>query len=142
MKNLITFALVLGLAACSKSGSGGAAGEPCESSIGKAIDAMMASRKGSPEMMEQMKTIGEQLRGIMIGACKADGWSADVLGCFQTATDQPSIKKCREKLPPEQAQRLQAQILKVMSAGGGRPGGGGGPMHGTPPTGSGSSAPQ
>ena len=141
MKNLVTFALVLGLAACSKSSSGGAAGDPCESSIGKAIDAMMASRQGPPEMMEQMKTISEQLRGIMVGACKADGWPAEVLGCFQTATDQPSIKKCREKLPPEQAQKLQAQIIKVMSAGG-RPGGGGGPMHGTPPAAPGSSAPQ
>lgn len=114
------------VAACSKSSSsGGADGDPCEAAIGKAIDAMMSSRKGSPEMMEQMKTISEQLRSIMIGACKVDHWPAEVLQCFQGATDQPSIKKCREKLPPEQAQRLQQSIMQVMmnsrGSGGGAP---------------------
>ncbi|CAN5854440.1 hypothetical protein BH11MYX3_BH11MYX3_10590 [soil metagenome] len=117
MSKLISIAFVLGLVACSKSNSGGASGDPCEAAIGKAIDSMMASRKGSPEMMEQMKSIGDKLRGILVSSCQADKWSADVLGCFQTATDQPSIKKCREKLPPEQAQRVQAQIIQVMSGG-------------------------
>ena len=113
MKRIALFALLV--AACSKSSSsGGADGDPCESSINKAIDAMMASRKGSPEMIEQMKTISEQLRTIMVGACKLDHWPAEVLQCFQAATDQPSIKKCREKLPPEQAQRLQQSIMQVM----------------------------
>ena len=108
--------LVLLVAACSKSnsGSGGADGDPCEASIGKAIDAMMASRQGSPEMVEQMKTISEQLRTIMVGACKLDHWPAEVLQCFQAATDQPSIKKCREKLPADQAQHLQQSIMQVM----------------------------
>ena len=122
--------LLVVIAACSKSKSGGAEGDPCETSIGKAIDAMMASRKGSPEMMEQMKTISEQLRTIMVGACKLDHWPADVLQCFQGATDQPSIKKCREKLPPEQAQRLQQSIMQVMM--GNRGSGAGGPPSGSP----------
>lgn len=117
MSKLISFALVLGLVACSKSGSGGASGDPCEAAIGKAIDAMMATRKGPPEMMEQMKSIGDKLRGILISSCQADKWPADILGCFQHATDQPSIKSCREKLPPDQAQRLQAQIIQAMSGG-------------------------
>lgn len=135
MSKLISIALVLGLAACSKSSSGGASGDPCDAAIGKAIDAMLASRNGPPEAMEQMKTIGTKLRGVLVSSCQADKWSADVLGCFQTATDQPSIKKCREKLPPEQAQHLQAEIIKVMSGGmgGGGPHGGGG-MGGPPPS--------
>ena len=135
MSKLISIALVLGLAACSKSGSGGASGDPCDAAIGKAIDAMLASRNGPPEAMEQMKTIGTKLRGVLVSSCQADKWSADVLGCFQTATDQPSIKKCREKLPPEQAQHLQTEIIKVMSGGmgGGGPHGGGG-MGGPPPS--------
>lgn len=144
MSKLISIALVLGLVACSKSGSGGASGDPCAGAIGKAIDSMLASRQGPPEAMEQMKAIGEKLRGVLVSSCQADKWSADVLGCFQTATDQPSIKKCREKLPPEQAQHLQAEIIKVMSGGmapgGGGPHGGGG-MGGAPPAGSGSVAP-
>jgi hypothetical protein len=148
MSKLISIALVLGLAACSKSGSGGASGDPCAAPIGKAIDSMMASRKGPPEAMEQMKTIGDKLRGVLISSCQADKWSADILACFETATDQPSIKKCREKLPPEQAQHLQTEIIKVMSGGMGGGHGGGGGMHGgggmapsAPPAGSGSAAP-
>ncbi len=136
MSKLITIVLVFGLAACSKSTSGGAAGDPCEAAIGKAIDAMLASRKGPPEMMEQMKTIGDKLRGVLISSCKADHWSAEVLGCFQNATDQPSNKKCRESLPPEQAQRLQAEIMKVMAGGMGgmRPPHGGDGSAAAPPT--------
>lgn len=114
------------VAACSKSNSsGGADGDPCEAAIGKAIDAMIASRQGPPEMVEQMKSISEQLRTVMIGACKLDHWPAEVLQCFQAATDQPSIKKCREKLPAEQAQRLQQSIMQVMM--GNRGSGAGGP---------------
>ncbi len=141
MSKLISLALVLGLAACSKSSSGGASGDPCEAAIGKAIDSMLASRNGPPEAMEQMKAIGDKLRGVLVSSCQADKWSADVLGCFQTATDQPSIKKCREKLPPEQAQHLQTEIIKVMSGGmggGGPHGGMGGPPPSAPP---GSAAP-
>ncbi|MBL9018550.1 MAG: hypothetical protein JNL83_30470 [Myxococcales bacterium] len=122
--------LLVVVAACSKSKSGGADGDPCETSIGKAIDAMIASRKGPPEMVEQMKTISEQLRTVMVGACKLDHWPAEVLQCFQGATDQPSIKKCREKLPPEQAQRLQQSIMQVMM--GNRGSGAGGPPPASP----------
>lgn len=130
MSKLLSMVFVLGLVACSKS-SGTSSGDPCEPAIGKAIDAMMSGRQGPPEMIEQMKTISEKLRGILVSSCQADKWSADVLACFQTATDQPGIKKCREKLPPEQAQRVQAEIIKVMSGAGGgmKPphAGGGGP---------------
>jgi len=129
MSKMISIALVLGLAACSKSSSGGADGDPCAASIGKAIEAMISSRKGPPEAQEQMKAIGEKLRGVMVASCQADKWSADVLSCFATATDQPSIKACRGKLPPEQAQHLQAEIMKVMTGAMGAPGGGGS-MHG------------
>ena len=49
----------------------------------------------------------------------ADAWPPAAITCFSTATDQPSIKACRAQLPPEHAQRLQAEIIKVMSAGAG-----------------------
>lgn len=130
MTKMFTIAFVLGLAACSKSGSGSASGDPCVEPIGKAIDAMLSSLKGPPEAMEQMKAIGEKLRGVMISSCQTDKWSAEVLSCFSAATDQPSIKKCRGKLSAEQAQHLQAEINKVMTGGMGGPGGGMGGPHG------------
>ncbi len=143
MSKLISIAFVLGLAACSKSSSGGASGEPCAPAIGKAIDAMLSSRPGPPEAQEQMKAIGQKLQGVLVSACQADKWSPEVLKCFEGATDQPGIKKCRGLLPPEQAQHLQTEIIKVMSGGmgpggphGGGGGGMGGPPAGAPPAGS------
>lgn len=135
MSKLISIAFVLGLAACSKSSSGGASGDGCVAPISKAIDAMLSSRPGPPEAQAQMKSIGQKLQGVMVASCQADKWSAAVLTCFEGATDQPSIKKCRAMLPPDQAQHLQAGILKVMSGGmgGGGPHGGGGGMGGPPP---------
>jgi hypothetical protein len=55
---------------------------------------------------------------------------------MSVAKDQPGIRACRQKLPPEQAQHLQTEIMNVMSGGMG----GAGPMHGAPPADPGSGA--
>jgi len=142
MSKLISIALILGLVACSKSGGGGASADSCTEAVTKGLDGMMSGRQGPPEMAEQMKVISEKLRSIYVSACQADKWPAEVLNCFAAAKDQPSIKKCREALPPEQAQKIQARIMEVMSNGGagGPMHGGGGPMGGgappAPPAGS------
>lgn len=131
MSKLASFALVLALVGCSKkSQSGGADGDPCTAPINKAIDTMIGA--GGADMKEQMKAFADKLRGIYVSACQTDKWPADVLSCFSAAGDQPSIKKCRQMLPPEQAQRVQQQIMAVMAGAGGPggPGGGMGPMHG------------
>ena len=137
-----SFALVLMLGltavACSKkSGDAAGGGDACATSIGKAIEAMMAGKKdGPPEMAKQMAEVADKLRGVMVSSCNADKWSPAVLDCFAEAKDQPSIKKCRGQLPPEQAQKLQSEILKVMSGGMGGmrpPHGAGGPMGGPGP---------
>ena len=77
-----------------------------------------------------MQDIANKLRGVLTSSCEADKWSEAVITCFANASDQPGIKKCREGLPPDQAQRLQAEIIKVMGGGMGGPGMGGG--HGGP----------
>lgn len=132
----ILFATVIAFAAsgCSKKETAGGA-DSCAPAIGAAIDNMLASRKGGdPAMMDQMNKVGTALRGVLIERCTTDKWDAKVIACFKTATDQPSIKKCRELLPAEQAQKVQADIIKVMTGGaGGGPGmgaGHGGPMGG------------
>src|SRR3954467_8589031 len=114
---LLPFVL-LALVACSKSSSsGGADGDACDAPINKAVDSMMGPT--TADTPPQMKAIGDKLRGIYITACKTDHWPAEVLQCFASASDQPSIKKCREKLPPDQAQHVQPQILAAMSGAGG-----------------------
>jgi hypothetical protein len=133
---------VLAAAACSKkddkAGGGAAAADPCEAAINTAIDAMLAKSNQDAQAPTPMIEIGNKLRTIMLGRCKADKWSESSLACFRAATDQPSIKACRQGLPPEQSQRLQQEIMKVMTSGGAG-GMGGAPPHGggAAPSGSG-----
>lgn len=134
MNRLVLIALVL--VGCSKSGGGGGAdGDPCDAPINKAIDSMVGA--AGSDTPPALKAIADKLRGIYLSSCKADKWSADVLACFNTATTQPAIKACRQKLPPEQAAHVQQQIMAVMAGAGG----GGMPPGGMPPGGGGGGAP-
>ena len=138
----LALAAALLLAACSKKDDkgGAAAGDPCETAINQAVDKMLAKGNQDARAPTPMLEIANKLRAIMTERCKADSWSESALACFRAATDQPSIKACRQGLPPEQSQRLQADIMKVMTSGG-RPGGPGGmggmggPPHGGGPGG-------
>jgi len=140
----LALAVALVPAACSKKDDkgGGAAGDPCETAINQAVDKMLAKGNQDARAPTPMLEIANKLRAIMTERCKADSWSESALACFRAATDQPSIKACRQGLPPEQSQRLQADIMKVMTSGG-RPGGPGGmggmggPPHGGGPGGPG-----
>ncbi len=105
---------------------------------------MTKAKEGGPPGLAEMAS---KLRGVFIKHCEADKWSPDVINCFASASDQPSIKACRQKLPPEQAQAVQKEIMEMMTGGGGgmmppHGGGMGGGMGGgapsAPPAGSGS----
>lgn len=123
--------LAFSLVACSKKddkGGEGTVAEPCATAINTAIDAMLAKGNKDAQAPTPMVEIANKLRAIMTERCKTDRWSESSLACFRVATDQPSIKACRQGLPAEQSQRLQQEIMKVMSSGG--PGGMGGAPHG------------
>lgn len=146
---LVALACTLAVGACKKSenkGAGGGGAQACAPAINKAIDGMMASRKQMiadrekagqpvpPGMLDGMNDIANKLRTVLTTSCEADKWSEAVITCFANASSQPDIKKCREGLPPDQAQRLQGEIIKVMGGGMG-PGGAGhgmGTMPGHP----------
>jgi len=130
---VLVFLVGFATAACSKKDDkgGAVAGDPCETAINQAIDGMLAKGNKEAQAPTPMIEIANKLRTIMIGRCKADGWSESSLACFRAATDQPGIKACRQALPQEQSQRLQQEIMKVMTGGpGGMGGGGGAPPHG------------
>jgi hypothetical protein len=116
----ILFVSALVLVGCSKKEKegGAAAGDPCGAAINGAVDRMIASNKdkGGPP---QANEIAEKLRTLMTTRCRDDKWPDDVIACYGTASDQPSMRTCRQKLPPELAQKLQIDIMKVMSAGAG-----------------------
>lgn len=143
----ILLASALALVACSKKEEGAAGGgDPCGTAINAAVDKMKASQgKDAPPAMAE---ISEKLRTLMTQHCRDDKWPADVIDCFSKASNQPSIKQCRQKLPQDMQQKLQTDIIKVMSAGardnvrergmghGGMGGGSGGASGGGEPAGS------
>lgn len=153
---LVLLVSALVLVGCSKKEEGAAAGgDPCGAAINTAIDKMKVSR--GPDAPPQMTEIAEKLRELMTQHCREDKWAAEHIACFAKASDQPSIRACRQALPQDQAQKLQMAIMKVMSAGArdnvrdrmrghgaGMGGGSGGGAGGGPPSsaaGPGSAAP-
>jgi hypothetical protein len=131
MKTII-LAAALCVVACSKKsddgGGGGttsAGGGTCTDAA-KGVDQMMSRAGGAASEADKasMAARGEQLKSIIVKHCSDDKWPADVIDCYTKAGSMPELKTCRSKLPPEQSQRLQAEIMQVMMAGGG-----GGPPH-------------
>jgi len=158
MKSTLVLALTLSLfAGCKK---GGSAASECSSAVSKGVDKMIAARKqkldeqGSnlpPELKarmdersKKMDEVSGALKQAMTNRCTEDKWSADVLKCYDTAASMEEIRKCRQMLPADQQQKLQAEEMQVMMKSmGGQPGGmggmpghpdgmGGDPMHGAP----------
>lgn len=146
----ILFVAGVALVGCSKKSE--SSGDPCGAAINSAVDKMVAARKDAPP---EMTEIANKLRTLMTQHCRDDKWPADVIECFKSASDQPGIKKCRQQLPTELAQKLQTDIMKVMSAGmetrqkarehmmerGGMGGGSGGGVGGGEPAPAGSATP-
>ena len=159
MKSFLGLALALSLfAGCKK---GGSAASQCSSAVSKGVDKMIAMRKqkldeqGSnlpPELKarmdersKKMDEVSGALKQAMTNRCTEDKWSADVLKCYDSASSMEEIRKCRQMLPADQQQKLQAEEMQVMmkamggqpcGMGGGMPGHpdgmGGDPMHGAP----------
>ena len=142
-----TLAVVLAAAllpGCKKSST-----SQCADAIGKGVDKMIAMRKekleaqGSalpPEMKarmderaKKMDEVSSALKQAMTNRCTEDKWSADVLNCYSTATAMEEIRKCREKLPQDQQDKLKAEEMQVMMKSMGGPGGMGGPGMGGMP---------
>lgn len=121
-------AAALAVAGCSKKAddaSGGAASTsgPSCGDVAKGVDQMMAkaSAGGGGGPMAQR---GDQLKAIIVKHCTEDKWPAEIIDCYAKAASMPDIRTCRGKLPAEQSQRLQGEIMQAMMAGGG-----GGPPH-------------
>jgi len=144
MKSTLVLALTLSLVAGCKKGS--SAASECSSAVSKGVDKMIAARKqkldeqGSnlpPELKarmdersKKMDEVSGALKQAMTNRCTEDKWSADVLKCYDTAASMEEIRKCRQMLPADQQQKLQAEEMQVMMKAMGGPGGMGGiPGH-------------
>jgi hypothetical protein len=108
-------------AGCSKKSSGSA---DCASAVDKGVQAMMAGGlEHAPEdqkaaMQAQMKEVGDKLKDILTRHCVEDKWPAEVVDCYNKAASQPEIRACRSKLPPDQAEKVGADVRQVMMASG------------------------
>jgi len=136
---VVSVVVLCAVVGCKKKGDAAATGEgssACSVAIGKAVDTMMAGRKkvadaqraanGLPPQDEnQLSEVATKLRGVLVTRCTEDTWSSQVVACFTNASDFASIKECEKGLTPEQNQKRQQEVMKVMM--GGRMGGMGGP---------------
>jgi hypothetical protein len=139
----VAVALAVALVACSKksddAGKGGAAGGGDAAACADAIAKGVSSLSGGPEAAG----VKDKLQAIYSKHCTENKWSDEVLRCFETASGMTGLRTCRGKLPPDQASKLQAEIMGAMTGGMGGMGGMGsmggmGGMMGRPPMGPGS----
>jgi len=142
MKTMLALALALALFGCKKN----SAASECSSAVSKGVDKMISMRKqrlseqGSnlpPELKarmderaKKMDEVSGALKQAMTNRCTEDKWSADVIKCYDSADSMEAIRSCRQKLPADQQQKLQAEEMQVMMKAMGGPGGMGGiPGH-------------
>jgi len=112
-------AATLVVAGCSKKaddagGGAVAAGAGACGDAAKGVDQLMAKAGGGGGPMTQR---GDQLKSIIVKHCSDDKWAADVIDCYAKASSMPELKTCRGKLPAEQSQRLQGEIMQAMMSG-------------------------
>jgi hypothetical protein len=122
MKKLLLLAVVLAIASCKK-GDDAAKGPSCADAISKAVATLPAG---------PATAIADRLKGVLITRCTEDKWSPEVIACYGAVTGQNAQKEmtaCREKLPPELAQKARAEIQRAMLMSGAMGGGG----HGAAP---------
>lgn len=118
---MLLFAAVVLLAGCSKKSEGGSVGTSCADAAAKAVGALPAGPGGGE--------VQAKLRGILTTRCTEDKWPAATVECYATQVkDMTGMKTCRETLPPDQQQKMMAEIRGAMMGAGGA----GGPMHGAP----------
>ncbi|HEY1812509.1 MAG TPA: hypothetical protein VGG74_09200 [Kofleriaceae bacterium] len=156
MKTLtfVSVSLALALAGCGSKGGSTAA---CSAAADKGVSTMLTMVKSrmeqtgaTPEQMTQVTEAIGKLKDVIVKHCVDDKWSKDVIDCYANASSQPEFKACREKLPQDQAQKLQTDEMGVMSSMmrgmrghgmGMHMGGGSGGTMMAPPGGSGMAAP-
>ena len=126
MKIIAMLALAFAVACGGKKDDASAtAGPSCTDAAHAAATALTA--KAPAEQQAALADKAHQLEGVLVKHCTEDKWSADVITCYQTANGMMAMKACRTKLPQDQAQKLLADEIGVMSAGmGGGMGGMGG----------------
>ena len=123
MKKMMIVAALLAASAagCKKKGD-------CKTTIQGVVDRMMKQEGGDkmkdmpPEMKKQMDAMMSKMVDVMTKRCVDDKWSADVLKCLNDAKSEDELKKCDDKLTPEQKaaeKKAEAEAMGMGDMGGG-----------------------
>src|ERR1700710_2512169 len=101
----------------------GSSASSCADAINKGVDTMMAAgakrMEGAPPAMKaKMDETAVKLKGVITNRCTEDKWSADVIDCYSKAQKRTDLRDCRNKLPEDQQQKLQAEEQGVMMGAG------------------------
>lgn len=138
MKTIVLVAL-LAAAGCSKK-------PDCGTAITRGLDgfaATVTSRTPDLELKERMTVALGKLKTALTERCVDDGWSAEVLKCFETIHNMRDIQACESKLTTDQHTKASAAQREVMMGGQRMPAGQPGHpqiLHGTDGSAAGSAA--
>src|SRR5262249_4174571 len=117
MRALLAIAILV-VAGCSKH-----ADNQCAGAVGKGLDKMLSLRwQGSAPPPAIVEAMGK-LKGVITNRCVEDKWSSEVIDCYAKSAGMADLRACRQKLPPDQQAKLQAEELQVMASAMGKGGG-------------------
>lgn len=112
MKNtLIVVALSVAAFAGCKKGGGAAGGADCAGATAAAMKAAEAETAKLPEEAKKLMSKGVEL---MTKMCTEGKWSADITTCIKAAKGDADMKKCMEKLTPDQQKQMADAAAKMM----------------------------
>ena len=112
MKNtLIVVALSVAAFAGCKKGGGAAGGADCAGATAAAMKAAEAETAKLPEEAKKLMSKGVEL---MTKMCTEGKWSADITTCIKAAKGDADMKKCMEKLTPDQKKQMADAAAKMM----------------------------
>ena len=122
---LIVLAALLVAPACKKSDT-----TNCAEAIEKGIDQLRVRRKQrmdarptnlTPTVKAEvdaqakvMETFSAKLKTTLTKRCTEDKWPSEVIDCYESTSSPDDMRKCRQKLPVEQAERARTEEVALM----------------------------
>lgn len=114
-------ALALLVVGCKKGGG------DCASAARNAVAVSKDVLSKLPGMESRYAAVTDAMKA----RCLEDIWTAEVIACVTAATSEPELGACRDKMTPEQKDKMRAAMMDALGMGGGGGTGGGGDGSGS-----------
>jgi hypothetical protein len=122
---VIALGALLVAPACKKSDT-----TDCAGAIAKGVDQLRTRRKdrmaihsadltpgAKAEFDAQAKVMeaySAKLKTALTTRCTEDKWPSEVIDCYESTSSPDDMRKCRQKLPAEQADRVRTEEVALM----------------------------